>query len=469
MGLLIVLQHPVYILYVIALTLPIQVGVYIPELFDITFTLPVIISNIILLLILIKLLVSQRIPRFPYWLAWLTFSILASIAYMMSPSVLGPVQGLWFVYRMAFVPSLIYPVFFFLRPKPKHINTFLLLLATSTAVSGIIAVIQTTSGGNLLSGALTNQRFLGFLTPLPPEVASQDITVLKAHIYYGSIFRAHSTFYRANGYGAFLSVILILTWGQFLGSKGNLRIYIGALLTLQFAGLITTFSRSAWVAVVIGLGLSLVLDMFLGNQKKLTNRTLRLFIAGMVAVFIGLIIVQQDEAIRDRFTTILNPFQVNEVSWRMDIWMKALADIYKHPLFGTGTPAVTSVISSTGEQSLGAHNLLIGIGYEIGLLALGMFVFFIAKQLISSWRWIHGGRNQSEKLLAISCFSAMITYLISGFGSSLYSIENLALLFWLLLAVTLYSVRQLPNPQSVSAVIKSTNNSGLNEIPWKDS
>jgi O-antigen ligase len=159
----------------------------------------------------------------------------------------------------------------------------------------------------------------------------------------------------------------------------------------------------------------------------------------VLAVIIG-VIVTRSEKVANHFITIFSPEETSEFQWRQLVWENALEKITVNPWIGSGTDSAFTVVDWNGvETSYSAHNLLIGLAYELGVLNLIIFLLFLASLFRSAWRCVKYAPLPSDRLLAIGFIAVGVSFLVSGVGSALMNIENIAALFWLMvgLAVTL--------------------------------
>lgn len=431
-GILVI--KPRWVLYLIGFFISYEIGV--EGVFGIIFTPMLVLSLLIPLIILLEILVANRVRFIPMFGWWLTFVGLGAITYAQSPGVVGSIQGIWFIFRLALAGSLIYPAYCWFLNKRQYIQTFLTIAAVSAALSGLIALIQTISNGNLLSGVMTNDRFLGFLWMFPPDTLGEDPAVLQYSSFINNIFRGHGTFYRANAFGAFMSIIIGLTWGLFRQARGRRQVFFGVLLGAQLVGILVTLSRTAWAAVLAAIAAAVFVETFFWGTKRLSRRQVQLLI---ISVFFGIMVLGialQSNAASERLVSLLNPGQVPEFQWRIYIWKQAFQSIAAHPWFGTGTFTVVSNDINVGKGDFGAHNLFIGIAFERGLPALCIFLFLLGRFFTSTWKWLRSEYLPlSEKAFLTGLFSAGIAFIVAGMGSQVFDNENIVILFWILLAI----------------------------------
>ncbi len=423
----------VYIFYLLAFFIPFQLDFNIPQLFGISITPIIVLCFALLFFLIIKVLLFQRLPIISHWQWWLLFVLMASLAYAMGPQVKGLAQGMWIIFRFAFVPLLFYAgATIFLTPA--DVQKVVKIIAVSAALTGLIAALQTLSTGSLLSGYLTNQRYLGLFHPLPSNAVAERLNNLSGTVYLSgtNIYRGHGAFYSHNGFGAFISVTAGLSWGL-LRSARKYKWFWLAVFIAQVIGVITSFSRSSWAAAVAGIGIAVVLELMVIGKKRFALRVVKLAPVLLALVIIVGVMVGFSEKIAEHFLTIFTPEKVPQFQWRQMVWETALQKIGKHPWIGAGAPDVFTITDLSGSTTnYGAHNLLIGIAYEMGILNLGLFLLFTTSLFNSAWHCVKHSPLISDRMLGVGFVAAGVAFFVAGVGSALLTIENMAALFWVL-------------------------------------
>ncbi len=98
------------------------------------------------------------------------------------------------------------------------------------------------------------------------------------------------------------------------------------------------------------------------------------------------------------------------------------------------------------EIYLYPHNILLNFWTELGLIGLLIFIFIIFKFLFLSLKYYikeKGGRN---KFLALALFSSMIVVVVHGMFDVPYFKNDLAVLFWTLIALlSIFRIKRLKN------------------------
>ncbi len=190
--------------------------------------------------------------------------------------------------------------------------------------------------------------------------------------YYEDVGRVTATFVHANDYSAFLSVMLFFYLGALLSGKSAYPLWkrwvwaVGFVIT--FVCLLWTYSRGAWLAVILSFALSLV---FRRNKKFLV----------FLAVLLVAGIVFAPPALKQRLGTIKNILKSGTVVERKVLWSESLRMIQKSPVLGLGVNTYAKnepnykLEGATDYQY--AHNGYLQIAAEIGLLGLAGFLAII--------------------------------------------------------------------------------------------
>jgi O-antigen ligase len=443
--LFIFLKYPRWLVYALAACIPFQVEVLIGQLSGARFSSQTLGAMLLIIIFLINGLLNgnypQKIFKTPYLRMIIFFLILSSLAIATGPLVTGYVQGIWAIYRNVWVaPLIFFAVWVFLR-NTKFIRRSLVLLAACSSFGAFTALVQIFTSGKLLSGIGTNYRYLGFLVPLPPEVITTISGKFIATLYLGRthIYRGYGTFLTSNGLGVLLCVSIFITWGLYASGTSKKRWIWILLLGIQIFGLVSTFSRSAWVAALTGMGVIL-----LPVLKKWISHLIRIpkaLIASLVIAIIAIPFIFSNENIRTRLLTAFTPTEVGEFAWRVIIWNYASKEILQHPFLGVGTSTIDNTIAQILDpnsiETFSTHNLYFDIAYQRGLINLAFFILFSLFFFRSALKiYLDFKKNNlSDQKLVLGLIAGVVAFLVSGIGSASMANENLATLFWLLFGI----------------------------------
>ena len=392
-----------------------------------------------LLLAFVFLFLGDRTSRLlstPLLGLWLLYVTIGTFAVSRGPSVSAGFQGIWALYRLVWSAPLVYLAIYVFLKTPKHVHQAMSWLSFGGLIGSIVAIVQFLTSGRLLSGLTTNLNYLGLFPPLPAETiaAYRDGTARKLYLAGTNLFRAHGTFLDTNGFGVYLATTIFITWGIAVTSQGKSRWFWYGALLLQGGALGVTFSRSAWLAVVVGIA-AITLWKFrytLKSQRFLLN----IARSGIVALILISIVMVRIPTIADHFSTIFSPQEVSEVKWRQIIWNYALEKVKQEPFLGTGKTMIPSDEANIPgrAESYSSHSLLIDIMYQRGFISffiyMGFWILFFVYgfKLLNSNKYAQNGEN-----LILGLLAAGGAFFVSGVGTPSMIYYNLALLFWSLL------------------------------------
>lgn len=197
----------------------------------------------------------------------------------------------------------------------------------------------------------------------------------------GRWLRAYGTFPHPNMLGGYLGVVLVLGIGYLtqsaLSIKKRLLFEGGGIVVLL--GLILTFSRTAWLGIVFGI----VLVGFCAwreNEFRIRRRFLEAgFVLGLTGLVFGFILQEQ---VFPRFDTATIGRE-GSVSARVISFQDTWTLIRQHPFIGTGAGNSTAQLMKENPDRpiwgiQPAHNILLLIWSELGLIGLLLSVGFMA-------------------------------------------------------------------------------------------
>ncbi|MDT8902311.1 O-antigen ligase family protein [Anaeroselena agilis] len=240
--------------------------------------------------------------------------------------------------------------------------------------------------------------------------------------------RIFSTLENPNLLAGFLVVMAALAAGLGLNAEDRrCKAAFAVLVVALGVCLVLTYSRGAWlsfIAVVAAYGV------------LYSRKTFWLLLLVPVAVLAG------QDVIMERLMSIFNPTDTS-ATLRIALWESTLAMIADRPLFGIGWAAYPLVypdydffINNPGITIFHAHNMYLHIAAEIGVpgvLAFLALMFGHARLALAmagsaTNRWVGG--------LMLGVLAAIIGIAVSGFTDYVLYSPQMAMLFWLLNALT---------------------------------
>jgi len=218
--------------------------------------------------------------------------------------------------------------------------------------------------------------------------------------------RAFAFFGSPNVLGAVLAIVALVAFGLFLSEKNK---YVAGISVLATVVTVFTFSRSAWIGLVAGIALVLVI------------RNYKLVILSPLALF-ALLFSQ----VRTRLFTVLTPSYWFDSSLDGRLWSlnNGFHIWSKYPLFGTGPGTYGGKLALNASSPVylqGIQNGYVALYFtdnqwlqllvQTGLVGVALFSLFVAEmfyQLISQY-------NKHKDALTLGIIGAFVAFIITGF------------------------------------------------------
>jgi putative inorganic carbon (hco3(-)) transporter len=310
------------------------------------------------------------------------------------------------------------------------------------ALVGLIGIFQ--FAGLDLAGLLgTKQCFAASGAPCDNIVA------------IGGVRRATSVYGHPNNLGLYLGRVWPLATGvavAFARDKEQRAKLLFFILCSLFClgGIAVSFSRGAWfgaIAALAVLGLGLTKDEGRGTRHEsrlsssvLHPSSLRWLIAlGILLAVVACLAL----SLRGDVTAGSTPT-------RLLLWREAVGYIQQHPFGigldqfgfyhdpGSGHSLIDPALVGTSEQyAAHPHNLLLDIWLRLGPLGLAAFGWLLVRFFRRGLRTLRAGAAP----LVLGALAAMVAALAHGLVDNFYFVPDLALAFWLLLAIVEIEIR----------------------------
>ncbi len=202
--------------------------------------------------------------------------------------------------------------------------------------------------------------------------------------------------------GGYLAVGVILICGLILTSSGRSRLWLIVAWLVCWATLLLTFSRSAWVAVVAG-GLMALLLLRRGRHLDRAVLKVALTLAGSSLAVISAFALWFQPFLVNRFDVALIPYEAQAIAERFSTAQLALKIIAQHPFIGVGLAQSVLVMRDLAGTPIDwVHNVPLlavaelGIGgfCLIGLMAVALIMIGVQRwriHAISAWQALVGG------------------------------------------------------------------------------
>jgi len=207
----------------------------------------------------------------------------------------------------------------------------------------------------------------------------------------------------------------------------------GRLLTLGAAAIqalaaTLTFSRGAWLALLVGLAVALV--FWSGVKPKSIAIALAVVVVLSVLTTVLMATIHSREpAISSRLFSVLG----STSGARFADWQRMLQAFLRAPLFGYGAEAYRPL-----TFGFPAENFWLEVAVSGGLLALVPLVFAHAKIVQLFWA-AHRSRAEGTEVWLMPIFLAFVVYVIGTFSNQ----SAWSPVYWLLLGLSLGNLRRV--------------------------
>jgi len=245
---------------------------------------------------------------------------------------------------------------------------------------------------------------------------------LDTNVYSDVHTRVFSTLYNPNVLGSYLVLIIALTLGSIGTSKGAKSLALFLVLLAAYLCLFFTFSRGAWVAMLI----SVVALFLFYKQKKVIL---------LVLALIALISLPEYNHIMSRMSLYLFKEDTSSV-YRWQIWQGAWKIIEKNWLLGVGlgnfSTALTHYLPVKSFQVFHAHNTYLHLLAETGLVGFIGAAIFYGTTVSVAYHAYATSANQEVGNLGLGILVSLFGILVHGVVDATLFAPQLTVFFWIL-------------------------------------
>lgn len=249
-------------------------------------------------------------------------------------------------------------------------------------------------------------------------------------------------------YGAVLAFFLpISACCFFLPNNNSLqKIFYATLTGIFLIGFYLSFSRAAWISLIIAIGVWVILKL----RIKLSWLIVGLAIVGSAFYFYADdILYKMSRNSQDSSGKLVEQLQsVSNISTdasnveRLNRWNSAFSMIREKPLLGWGPGTYQfeyapfqkskfkTIISTNFGDGGNAHSEYIGPCAETGIPGMLTVFGLLFCSLYTGIRTYNRSTDKTQKLLTLMMTLALITYFIHGFLNNFLDTDKLSLPFW---------------------------------------
>jgi O-antigen ligase len=270
---------------------------------------------------------------------------------------------------------------------------------------------------------------------LPVGLTLFDIALHKPQFTSGGFGRYQGTFSQPNPFAIYLTMIIVMGAALLPHLKVRVRILMVILMAASVVCLYHTYTRSAWVATVIGI----VAVAIIGRRKVLGAALFACLVVGLLAVptisqrFADLASVAGGSSVNAAGNTS------NSLVWRFSYWSEVLPLANSNPVTGIGL----KMSSFLTDQAKEPHNDFLRAYVETGVV--GVFAYFA---LLSSMVLVaRQGLKQSgpgfDRSIAVGFAGCVIAFVLISIVSNVIT-EVIVLWYYVAFAAAAYAVTKFP-------------------------
>lgn len=239
-----------------------------------------------------------------------------------------------------------------------------------------------------------------------------------------------------NAVGTTMVLTVVVALGLALHTRTAARALAAAISLLATAALLFTYTRGAW----LGLGAGLILLIAFGGRRAARAGLL----AAVAVVAVGAGTGGERSALAVRARSIIVPALHQS---RIDLLRTGLVIFAHHPFIGTGMntfPDAYPRYRVPGDVNPldarpNAHNIIVNMAAEGGVLGLALFVALLAETFRLSWRWQARAPDGTARGLRMALLAALAGILVHQlFDGTLLSV-HLGAGMWMLMAILVSS------------------------------
>ena len=250
------------------------------------------------------------------------------------------------------------------------------------------------------------------------------------------LVRATASFKDANTLGIYLSALAPLVLGLALYYKKGAKKVIFVLMgCLAICGIVLTYSRPTLLALYAAL-------FFMAIVRKDKVMIWVLVIFTFLAPFIA------PSSVKNWAKEVnYNPMRFMCNDDRIAVYQHSLQMIHDRPLLGRGANTFMKNFKNYNNPPhyrnvavidyIYAHNIYLHMAGELGLVGLGIFIWFVVALFACAKRIYTRLKDDYLKVVLISLSACILAFLVNGLTESSLYYARVAMVFWYLAGLTL--------------------------------
>ena len=236
--------------------------------------------------------------------------------------------------------------------------------------------------------------------------------------------RAFATFGNPNIYSVYLLVAIIFcAVFAFDKSDSKNKTLYGIPFILNLAALILTWTRGAWLALLLSIVTHAIIK---------SRRCPKILLMLILAIPVGIVFIP--DAIKDRILSIVNLSDSSVIS-RLSIWRSSLRMLAENVFTGVGigSGAFPREFLKFAEDSVSAphaHNIFLQIGCEAGIFTLALFVHLLFIRIRHRASYARYVRYASVGSICTMAGCALFALVLFGMTDHIFYNSQMTMLFF---------------------------------------
>jgi putative inorganic carbon (HCO3(-)) transporter len=238
-----------------------------------------------------------------------------------------------------------------------------------------------------------------------------------------------------------LMTMLLVVGGFYLTQRGWKRLLLVVALSLGFVALLLTFSRAAWLGLILGSGAALLLLLWAWRREQWVPNwaAIGLLVAVLSLIVLGFVVVNW-QLLQPRLGLTSQGTEIRSVESRAIQVPAAVALIQKHPVLGVGLGNYPTALYSQVREMVAAYpvyqpvyNVALLVMAELGIPGGALWLSLISLPWLNLWL-----RRMQVQITPWwsslgGAFLALIA--VSFFDFYVWTSHQGRLLFWLVLGL----------------------------------
>ncbi|WP_163710099.1 O-antigen ligase family protein [Mangrovibacterium lignilyticum] len=284
-----------------------------------------------------------------------------------------------------------------------------------------------------------------------------------ANFVMNPFFKDHTS------YGAMLVFFMpaLIAVGMQKQLKRSLRILATVLLLIFAVALVFSYTRAAWLSLIVALAVFLLLMLKVKFRTVLLTGGLLLATLFVFQSQLVMLLEKNKQQSSSQLSGHLN--SISNVSTdasnveRLNRWSSAIAMFKERPVVGWGPGTymfqyapfqktdLRTIISTNSADGGNAHSEYLGPLAESGFPGLVSILWLVIALLRTGFRVYEKSENKEQRILALSVLMALVSYFTHGFLNNFLDTDKAAIPVWFFAAVLVaLDLSQKPAQQEAS-------------------